>query len=613
MCGIAGAINLQLDLSVARDSLLHRGPDEQGSFIEPPVSFYHLRLAIQGIADGKQPMELGSLVIAYNGEIYNHLELRAKYDLQCRTPSDTETLLHLYAKLGISCLDEIDGMFAFALFDRASGKVSLVRDRAGKKPLYINSTGNGFVFSSELNSLSRLTPLKVDDARIAGYLCSGSFYGQETPYENTIELPAGSYMEIDVKTNQSSIQRWWSLDKLYQTARVQSLEEELESVEAILLRSVKRRLLSSDLEVGCFLSGGIDSGLITAMAASQVSQLKTYTVSLGGAFDESALAKTVADRYNTQHTQISINFDNLRDDVEGILLSYGEPFVDSSAIPSYYVCQAASEHQTVVLNGDGADELFAGYRRYVPYSRINLFAETKLLSGAVTQFLKLMPAAKDKSSMYTYVHRLLNLIKEQGVDRYLSSTGDIFVGANDLLEHPNACSEELQSMYASVANQKLSSLQKMMLLDFHAQLGGNLLPKMDIASMQHSLEARSPFLGKELFEYAAGLNDKYKINKGTTKYILRQLAKKYLPNDVVHAPKRGFESPLQQWIDGELKELIVDRLSSNNAYTRHFISKQNLDTVLGTRSGVSSQKRAKMLWALFTVEVWSQGLHQKTA
>ena len=285
--------------------------------------------------------------------------------------------------------------------------------------------------------------------------------------------------------------------------------------------AVKRRLESSDLEVGCFLSGGIDSGLVTAIASGIIVILKTFTVSFEGEYDEAPLAKLVAEKYKTHHTEINISFDHLKNDVEKILSNYGEPFFDSSAMPSYYVSKEAKKYLTVILNGDGADELFAGYRRYVPFSKYDFFKKNLLVKNGASFFKKILPPSNNKKSKYNYLYRLASLASKSHLEIYLSAGVDIFEDYEQYILQPDF--DYLSTMkkdFDVIATANLSGLKKIMNMDFDTNLFSDLLVKMDIATMANSLEGRSPFLSKEIFEYAPSINDKFKINGTTTKYLL---------------------------------------------------------------------------------------------
>ncbi len=606
MCGIAGSVNFKLSYDIIKGTMLHRGPDEQNAIIADNVDFFHLRLSILDISGGKQPMTLeGRYFIIFNGEIYNHNELRKKFDLKCSTNSDTETLLLLFQKFGEKCLDHLDGMFAFAIYDNVEKKIFLARDRAGKKPLYIYSKDETIVFASELNCLKGLLPLEIEQKNIYQYMRLGVFYKNLTPYKNVNELEPGTFAFINCQTLEIKKTKWWDIHNFYLQNSSDNLSQAIEKTDQLLIESVKRRISSSDLEVGCFLSGGIDSGLVTSIASSFTSRLKTMTVSFDGEYDEAPLAKLVAEKYNTDHTEIKISFDQLKNDIEQIISNYGEPFYDSSAIPSFYVSQAAKKRVTVILNGDGADELFAGYRRYVPFNKYDFFKKNFLVNNAGSFLKNILPASNDKKSKYNYLYRLLTFASKKDLDIYLSAGVDIIEDyEKNLLADGVNYLKEMKEGFDRINNAPLSGLKKIMNLDFENNFSSQMLAKIDIATMSHSLEGRSPFLSKELLAYAPTLSDSLKINGVTTKYLLRQLATKYLPESLINQPKRGFEIPLKSWVNGQLSDMIHDYVGAPNAFNRNIINPKFTIQLLNQKIKIPAEKRAKLLWTLFCLEVW---------
>ncbi|WP_316753558.1 asparagine synthase (glutamine-hydrolyzing) [Pedobacter gandavensis] len=607
MCGIFGTLNYPFPINeqLIFDGLAHRGPDEQGSQSVDQLVLYHTRLAIQDLSlTGRQPMEYNGLLLIFNGEIYNHLELREKHGLEASSTSDTRTILMMFEKMGMKMLEEFDGMFAFALYDLKNRKLYLARDRAGKKPLYIYRKDNHYVFSSELSILARITKPEIDQQALADYLYLGYHYRASTPYLNISELENGHYLEIDTQQQSQQEVVWFKMEAGYQKISKLNQQETLLQLEDLLTTAVSRRLHSSDLPVGSFLSGGIDSGLVTAIAAKQVGQLHTFTVRVPGSYDESALAAQVAQKYDTNHTVVDLDFSNLKNDIEHIISAHGEPNCDNSAIPGYYVAKAAKAQLSVVLNGDGADELFGGYRRYVPFRHIDFFKPNNITSISAKILSGILPIANEKQSYYTYIYRLLKFASYTDVLKiYCSASSDLFVGFEDMfIRQPlmKAITTDLQT----INKLHITPLNKLLLMDFQSLLFSRLLPKMDIATMAHSLEGRSPFLSKELLEFAPGLPDQFKINQVTTKYILRELARKYLPDQLLHQPKRGFEIPLRKWVDEELNPIIRDYLMAKSTLYAKIIKRSFVEALLARKINVSDERRAKMLFCIFGMEVW---------
>jgi asparagine synthase (glutamine-hydrolysing) len=591
----------------------HRGPDEQNGFSDKNVDLFHLRLSIVDIEGGAQPMHLGNrFTIIFNGEIYNHHELRQHFNITGITHSDTETLLLLYRKFGKEMLQYLDGMFVFVIYDKLEERLFIARDRAGKKPLYVYNDTQKIVFASELNCLKNLLPLEINQDNFYHYARMGCFYRKLTPYKNVNELLAGTYLEIDCKSLECTEQQWWNIHDYYKIETKDSFNESLAKVDRFLHAAVKRRIDSSDLEVGCFLSGGIDSGLVTAIASEYNHKLRTFTVSFKGEYDEAPLAKLVAEKYKTDHTEINISFDNLSDDVEHILMNYGEPFFDSSAIPSYYVSREAKKYLTVILNGDGADELFGGYRRYVPFSKYDFFKKNLFVKNSAAVLKNILPAPNNKKSTYNYLYRLAAMASKSSLDIYLSAGVDIMEDFEDNIIKPSFdYMLPLKLDFETIASSKLSGLQKIMNMDFDTNLFSDLLVKMDIATMANSLEGRSPFLCKELLEYAPGMLGRFKINGGTTKYLLRTLSKKYLPEQLVNQPKRGFEIPLKNWVNNELKDIIHDYIGAPGAFNKNIVDNDFTQQLLQNKIKIASEKRAKILWMLFSLEVWYKKIYMK--
>ena len=602
MCGIAGTINLSPDEAAILQSLRHRGPDASGSLFFENLALFHTRLSIQDLsASANQPMEMGDLAIVFNGEIYNHRELRAKIpDFAFQTQSDTETILALFAAFGASIFAEFDGMFALAILDKSSRTLTFARDKMGKKPLFCYHNGEHFAFASELATLARCAPLEIELESLRFFLRFGFFYSDGAPYQHVFALPPAhtATLALDSLRPLQPV-RYFDLRALFAREKVSSLPHAMACVEDSLRVCVKRRLESSSIEVGSFLSGGSDSSLVVAIASEFCPSLQTCTVAFEGMYDESPLAALVAEKYHTRHSVLHIDTKCLADDIEGILRAYGRPFMDSSAIPSYYVAKEAKKHVSVILNGDGADELFGGYRRYVPFA-LGWVGAARALSWLVP----FLPKSHNQKSLYTYALRLLSMAHKQGAALYASATIDSFEDC--IVLEPCGHTHALDTLVRDVcADSRLSPLSKWLYLDSQLLLLCDLLPKMDIATMQHALEARSPFLGSEVIESSTSISDSLKIKNRHTKYILRELAKKYLPPELVSAPKRGFEVPLAHWVAHELRDVMTQRISSCTLLPE-LLPHDFIQELLHKPQNFATQKRAKMLVTLFALAVWAK-------
>ena len=577
MCGIAG-FNFRVDKKYISKKLYHRGPDEFNYYEDRDFFLFHSRLSIVDVATSHQPFRYNDFIIIFNGEIYNYKELKDDLkEFNFKTSGDTEVLLYNFIKYKVKMFNKIDGMFAFCIYDIKNKKLFLSRDRVGKKPLYIYRKNRNFGFASEINVFKNLD-LTIDEEDIKLYLNMGFC---ESGYKEIKEINPGSLVEIDLKTLNFKEQKYFDILDFYKKDKINN-NEAFELVENALEKSVKNRLFSSDFDVGAFLSGGIDSSLIVAKA-SEYKKLNTYTVKFQGTFDESPLAKVVAKKYATNHTEIEINMDNLKFDITKIISSYGKPFFDSSAIPSFYVSKEARKYQKVILNGDGADEIFGGYRRYVGVKYINFF-----------KLFNFININGDNRGIKLFLNRIFRASKADGIKWYNILLNDLF----DLK------GKKIDEIDKFIKNLNLDPLSKILYLDFIYNLRYGLLIKMDIATMQNSLEARSPFLSKYFLELAPRIDNNLKIKGLTTKYILREISKKYLPNELVTAKKRGFEIPLVKWVNEDLKEVIMDYL--NNGFYQNFLDKKKVLDIIERKTKISEAKRAKIIYLLFALEVWGK-------
>ena len=469
--------------------------------------------------------------------------------------------------------------------------------------MYFFKKDKQFAFASEQNTLKTIIPLEINHSIINDYFFVGSQFQENTVYKNVFELKNGTFLTLDLNTFEVIEKTWWDVIEGYKNKVERSFDEAKTEFSQLFDLAVKRRLESSDLEVGTFLSGGIDSGLVTAFASKYNQNIKSFTVAFKGAYNEAPLAELVAKKFNTDHTKIDIDFSNLKRDFETIITNYGEPFMDSSAIPSYYVSQEAKKHVTVILNGDGADELFGGYRRYVPFAKHDFFQNKTIVQEISKMALKCLPHANNKKSMYNYIYRLISLSSKDGVNAYLSATTDVFTGYESyFFNQPEL--KDLTLVFNKINKELNSGLDKIMCMDFLNLLFGDLLVKMDIATMANSLEGRSPFLSKELLDFGMSLNNNYKIKGKTTKFLLRDTAKDVLPIEIFSQPKRGFEIPLKDWINNDLNDILRDSLSNPRALYKDFIHEKFINDLIDNKVSLSQEKRAKMLYNLLCLEIW---------
>jgi asparagine synthase (glutamine-hydrolysing) len=612
MCGVAGIlssgapVNPELLLAM-RNSLQHRGPDDAGIWISPDnvVGLVHVRLAIIDLSPaGHQPMSNTGcdLQIVFNGEIYNYQEVRDTLERmghRFRSFSDTEVILEAYRAWGTACLKEFNGMFAFCLYDAKLRRIFLARDRAGEKPLYYCKLNNKFTFSSELQALLLDPELsrRIDPAGLNSYLAYGYVMGSRSMITGVEKLPAGSAITYEVDTRKLEEWQYWHPPKL--SSKPQLREEELTAeAEKVLKDSVRLRLIA-DVPVGVMLSGGLDSSLVTALAAEATGKpIKTFSVTFPGhTIDESPYSRLVAKHFGTEHHELVAEPSSM-DLLPYLAERSGEPIADYSLIPVYQLSKKIREHVTVALGGDGGDELFGGY----PY-----YNWLQMLEG-VRRFLPLM----NQPRLHSLAEKLppgvrgrqhLLGILRGGLDQSLSSINQFFDPQTRcrLLNHENSSYGFSPEQFKRVFGANEDSLfRKASLIDFQTYLVEDILTKVDRASMLNSLEVRAPFLDHRLIELCfAKLPDSLRVTKTKRKILLKKLAKTHLPASLDVERKQGFFLPLGAWFKGAWGSFVKDVLLS--AEQTLFDHKVVLGMISGQQSGLSNGPR---LYALTMFELW---------
>lgn len=621
MCGIAGIYaprggeGLVETVRAMSDALAHRGPDGSGVWGDPRgrCALGHRRLAIIDLGEeGAQPMRSadGRFALTYNGEIYNFKELRAELEgrgTRFRGHSDTEVLVEAIAAWGVeAALERAVGMFAAALWDLEEGRLWLFRDRAGKKPLYYTLQGGRLWFASEIKGLRRVAGLELnlDREALGHYLGLAYVPAPLTIYREVREVPPGCVMSLD-EGLEPRIAPYWRLP--VGGGRRVGREEAVEQVEALLDEAVALRL-RADVPVGVFLSGGIDSGLITALAARRSAQpVRTFSATFGSsAFDESPLARQVAERYATEHHELRLT-PQLDELLPAVAAAYDEPFADPSAIPTYAIAGEAARHVKVVLNGEGSDELFGGYRRH---RAVNYFTRVagpaRLLSEAGWRRLHAaLPRPRGFRTPYSFLYRFLRGFGAGPYGRYLLWGSDGFTEAEKgalLGDAPPPTEAFLAEQFADLL--ATDPLSHFMAVDFLSGMADCLLVKVDVATMAHSLEGRSPFLDHRVVEWAAGLDRRDLLHGRESKPILRALARRHLPSDLVGAPKRGFEIPLVEWVHGPLRTMIGDLCLREGGIVLELFDRDGIAALVDGRGEMDDERRAKRLWILLMLALW---------
>jgi asparagine synthase (glutamine-hydrolysing) len=577
MCGITGLFDTrgrrEIDRALLQrmnDSQAHRGPDGEGVHIEPGVGLGHRRLAIIDVATGQQPLynEDGSVVVVYNGEIYNYQELIP--ELQSlghvfHTRSDTEVIVHAWEAWGDKCVERFRGMFAFALYDRNRETLFLARDRLGVKPLFYALLPDGMLlFGSELKSLLQHPELgrEIDPCAVEEYFALGYVAEPRTIFTSTKKLPPAHRLAIRRGEPVTEPVEYW--DVRFTLDRRLSLAEACDELDWRLQESVRLRMIS-EVPLGAFLSGGVDSSAVVAtMARISSEPVNTCSISFDDpAFDETRFAQQVADRYRTRHFVDRVASDDF-DLVDQLASIYDEPYADSSAIPTYRVCQLARKHVTVALSGDGGDENFGGYRRY----RMHLMEErmrAALPLGVRRPVFGLLGRVYPKADWAPRVFRAkttFESLSRTSVEAYLHSVSIVREPMRSQLFSPRFRGRlagyrvnDVFERHASRAN-TTDALALVQYLDLKTYLVGDINTKVDRASMAHSLEVREPLMDHPLVEWLASLPNEWKVNGQEGKYLLKKSMEPHLPRDIMYRPKMGFSVPLAQWFRGPLRQRV---------------------------------------------------------
>lgn len=620
MCGICGFVskqNITLEqLKKMNDTMYHRGPDDSGEEIFQMKDGYQIgmaqrRLSIMDLSPlGHQPMHSCDkrVSVVFNGEIYNFLELRKEltgYPFQ--SSCDTEVIIAAYLKWGIECIHRFNGMFAICLYDRETDEIYLVRDRIGKKPLYYEIEGGNLIFASEIKPLMAREGFsrKIRTEVLSRFLFQQYINAPDSIFENVYKLEPGSILKFhygEVKT-----WKYWDIKEVYhkmQENPVVDYEQAKEELKTLLKKAVSSRMIA-DVPLGAFLSGGYDSSLMTAIAQEHSAEpVKTFSIGFNeDRYNEAAYAKKVADYLGTKHTELYIDEKEMFDLVESIPAYYDEPFADSSQIPTMLVSKLARQDVTVALSGDGGDEFFCGYNIYENVRQAQMLD----LLGGMTHGMCALPGLKQMRMEEKLPFRVRviagNRDKETktqfGAGNYVVRAGKMVLGEGIPCHYP------IESTY------QVSDWQiRRMLLDMDTYLPGDILCKVDRASMKYSLEARCPILDKDVMEYSFRMSHKLKYDKGNKKRILKDIAYDYIPKELLDRPKVGFGVPLDKWLRGPLKEQLMDMCSRDylrrqGIFDADFVADMIEDYVrTGDGGPATGANYSKLSWSFFTFQQW---------
>ena len=614
MCGIAGFADATPSGRPAEFNLVHRmcevirhrGPDDEGIHVEPGVGLGMRRLSIIDLSGGRQPIhnETSTIWVVFNGEIYNYRELRAELEAHGHhfaTSSDTETIVHAYEQWGEDVFRRLRGMFGIALWDRPNRTLLLGRDRAGQKPLHYAERRGRLYFASEIKSLLAAGAIDpaLDFAALDHYLTFLYTPRDASIFEGVHKLPPGHYLRW--RDGRVEVKQYWQI-----ADRETFPGSEAEAVEALgaVLQDAVRSHMISDVPLGAFLSGGVDSSAVVGMMARASSQpVKTFSIGFDEPeFDELEHARTVASHFGTDHHEFVVRPDGLTI-LEDLIGHFDEPFADSSAIPTWYVSEIARRHVTVVLSGDGGDELFGGYDRYLPHPRVAQFDRLPLpgLRAAASLAWPLLPhGAKGKN--------FLRHVAQEPAGRYLDSIALFHADERTALYTDDVRTRLRAESEAALARHfdRFAALphdSRMMRFDFETYLPEDVLTKVDRMSMAHSIESRVPLLDNEVIDFAATLPARFKIRNGRRKHILKETLRTLLPDSILNRRKQGFGVPLGTWFRGGLTDLFSDVLDAPRTKQRGyfepvFVSRLLREHLSGTRD------HTLRLWQLLVFELW---------
>lgn len=611
MCGILGHIARTESGRIAEDAfrsmlatLDRRGPDESTVFRRDALLLGHRRLSIIDVAGGTQPIfnETGTVACILNGEIYNFQELRARLERSghvFKTHSDTEAIVHLYEELGEAAFAELTGMFAVIIADFERGRTLIARDRMGEKPLYYVDDPRFFACASEIKALRRhpLLQAQVDRRALASYLQFGWIAGNQSILAGVRRLEPAHYLVLEGGSVRKEC--YWHPDL---TPLHASREELCEMLRQELDRSIANKLIA-DVPLGVFLSGGLDSSTVVAMAARHCSgRLKTYSVGFGSQIDELPFARMVAERYGAEHTELQVEA-NIADAVAQVATYYDEPFADSSSVPTYLISKAARQHVTVILTGDGGDELLAGYEGY---ARLRSHSSNRVLSKG----LRVADGIAMRCGMGSLLDRCYPLPGAAQARRSWIEMRSTFSNEAVAALLPDAGDYGDPAPASSLPLPAMDPISQAFEFDLNYYLPDDLLKKVDMASMASSLECRAPLLDHRFVELCMRIPAIEKVRGGRDKGLLREAMRPYLPEAILTREKQGFGAPLTQWLSGPLREMVGDLLGSGSkldALVDPRAVRARADAALGN---LRQDWRAPLqLWSLLMLELWVREHH----
>jgi asparagine synthase (glutamine-hydrolysing) len=624
MCGINGIVqknknpNIESQIKRMNELIVHRGPDDNGYSCFDGVALGMQRLSIIDLSTGHQPMfsDDSQITIVFNGEIYNYLEIKEKlikmFGVRFNTQSDTEVVLKGYEVWGEDVLQYLNGMFAFSIFDKKRNKVFIARDRFGEKPLYFFKGEDEILWASELKSIIDLRPelKKISKSSLNLFLTLTYIPAPHTIYENVYKLRPGHYALIDIRSFTLIEQAYWDID-LEKSVEITNYQKAKEKIRTILFDSVKTRM-SADVPLGIFLSGGVDSTIIAAIM-SKISDVPIKTFSIGYSnprYDETERARLVAEHIGSDHHEYRLDYTEVLDELEKVILNFDEPFADSSCIPTYFVSKQTVNHVKVALTGDGGDEVFGGYNKYLIHSFGKLYNDLvpKPLKNLILGYVNRLSDHDTKG----YITKIKKLLKSVGSTVTLNHLNIISLGFQNedlkrlVRDELYFDMQENLIDFSSLSGKDLSVMEPLKLaryIDKNVSLEGDMLTKVDRASMLCSLECRAPFLDHRLMELSYCIPDSFLIRGNNKKRILKDTFKDLLPKDFFINKKSGFEIPVSDWFRNELKDDLIDTLSEENLNSHSFFSNTYVHHLIHEHISKDIDNSFK-LWTLFCFQKW---------
>jgi asparagine synthase (glutamine-hydrolysing) len=628
MCGIVGIYALNEKgktafehISKANATLNKRGPDHAGTFVKGAAALAHSRLSIIDVSpEGNQPKTeaTGRYTIVFNGEIFNYKALKAQLEQKGHTfmsDSDTEVLLKLYIQEGAACLNQLNGFFAFAVYDAEKDHLFVARDRYGIKPLFIYQDQDKICFASEIKALLALDlPKNIDTVSLAHYLHFNYVPAPATMFQHIEKFEVGSYMEITVQEQKKAKYYEVAYDAKKAANNPQSYEEAQKQLHDLLDDAVKQRLVA-DVPLGAFLSGGIDSSVIVALASKYTNQLNTFSIGYKDEpyFDETNYALLVADKYKTNHTVFSLTNDDLLANLYDVLDYLDEPFADSSALAVFILSKLTRQEVKVALSGDGADELFAGYNKYMGEYKITHGGLPATAIKTLGPLWKALPKSRSSKAgnIIRQLHRFAEGARLSTSERYWKWAGF----GNDAQSLSMLTPAYKQRFQKDVHEARKAAILKyftsdtgmntVLRTDIDLVLQNDMLVKVDMMSMANSLEVRVPFLDYRVVDFAFSLPEKYKINANTKKRIVQDAFRHLLPSELYNRPKHGFEVPLLKWFRNDLKNLILnDLLADDFVASQGVFDVQEIKKVKEKLFSNNPEDVHARIWALIVFQYW---------